>query len=258
MEGKKEMDGRKGRKRIDLTDRDLEMVEWCHRMKFLTWGHVLRWFPGVSRGIRIAKLVKYGVVERVPVFVERAGAYTVGELGYGVLVNKGLDGGMSRLNRIDIKSFDHDARVTDLRWKLERELKCIESWTAERQMWRDYSTKAVPDGAVKTKTGAKVFVDLELTVKSQKRYEALFLSYARRSYERVLFIVPSEQHLKTIATAVYPRLNKKPELWGAFAPPLERVFYGLLPSIESAGLAAPVFSFRGGQGQKTTLGEVLK
>ena len=236
------------RMRVLCGERDQEVLRWAHEQKFLLYDQVARFYPEgppnphvprkatVTSGMlrrrrrpgslymqeRLRKLVRYGILERVPVFTEAASALIPGETGFRLLEGLGLSRGLARLDQIDWKNFLHDRAATDVRWILEKRHGGV--WTPERVLRRELDARHVPDAMVRL--GERVIaLEVELTRKSQARYQAIFneyVSWSATELNAVLYVVPGREELAHLFRSVLPAVLASEKVWGSLQPDLSR------------------------------------
>lgn len=235
-----------GGKRINLTERDWEVLQVANEQKFLVYGQFARWYPegapnphnpqkdcptaGTRRRRerpgswyareRLRKLVAFDILRRVPIFTEPSGALVPGRTGMDLLQGTGRCHGLSRLDAIDWKNFDHDRVATDVRWLFEKRFGA--RWTSERVLRRELGSRQIPD-ALLTLGPSTLAVEVELTRKSTARYLGIFERYLKWEaphLDVVLYLVPTKEDLAHLFTVVLPTVIAKVELWGARQPDL--------------------------------------
>ena len=169
---------------------------------------------------RLRKLVAFDVLSRVPIFTEPAGALVPGRTGMELLQGTGRCRGLSRLDAIDWKNFDHDRAATDVRWLFEKRFGA--GWQAERVLRRELGSRQIPD-AIMTLGQRAIALEVELTRKSTARYLGIFQRYLEWKATRldlVLYVVPAKGDLAHLFSVVLPAVLAKPDLWGARQPDL--------------------------------------
>jgi hypothetical protein len=235
-----------GRKRIVLSARDWEVLQEANEMKFLLYEQFARHYPegppnphnparerptaGTRRRRerpgswyareRLRKLVAYDVLNRVPIFTEPAGALLPGRTGMELLQGTGRCHGLSRLDAIDWKNFDHDRAATDIRWLFEKRFGG--AWQSERVLRREMGSRQIPDALV-TLEQQSIALEVELTRKSTARYLGIFQRYLEWKAPRidiVLYVVPAKGDLAHLFGVVLPAVLARSELWGARQPDL--------------------------------------
>src|SRR4029077_17490952 len=95
-------------------------------------------FPGLSLQMprmRVRKLMHFGLVRSRKVYTESRQVYLLGKAGYGYLEDRGQSLELGLLSEIDLRVFEHDKAVTDLRLALESA--GIGSWKSERELRRE-------------------------------------------------------------------------------------------------------------------------
>lgn len=235
-------------KRVAMSPRDWELLEWAHAQKFLTFDQVARWFPeqgpsphraskdkptaGTLRRRarpgswylqeRLRKLVRFDVLRRVPVFTEASSALLPGRVGFELLSGASRAHGLPRLDSIDWKNFPHDRAATDIRWIFEKQLEA--RWQPERVLRHLLGSRQMPDAIVEVK-GLSIAVEVELTRKSIDRYMRIierYLGWAAPRLDYVLYVFPTRTDLEHAFRILLPAVLANSALWGAQRPDLSR------------------------------------
>lgn len=235
-------------KRVALSPRDWELLEWAHVQKFLMFDQVARWFPerdpsphraskdkptaGTLRRRarpgswylqeRLRKLVGFGVLRRVPVFTEASSALLPGRVGFELLSGASRSHGLPRLDSIDWKNFPHDRAATDIRWIFEKQLEA--RWKPERVLRHLLGSRQMPDAIVEV-NGLSIAVEVELTRKSIDRYMRIierYLGWTAPRLDNVLYVFPTRTDLEHAFRILLPAVLANTALWGAQRPDLSR------------------------------------
>lgn len=210
---------------FQLTDRDLELLEFIASQRFVLARHVEAWLQAseVVAYRRLRGLVRSGMVAYARLFARRPGCYRITASGLAVIE--------STLPRpvIDLRSYRHDLGAVWL-WLASREGRFCEAdqILSERQMRSD-DQRPVPhlDGApfgiplggyardgrprlhfpdvlVLRPDKRRVALELELTLKSRKRLEAIIAGYAAEPrIEQVVYQTDSRK----VAAALFEVLS---------------------------------------------------
>ena len=184
-----------GRKKFIVpTDRDLEMFRFLSQQKFATREQIARRFfpnarPEVTRRERVCyrrllELRQFGLLECRPVVLGGTPLYQSSRLALAELGRSG-EPVLPYLDNIDIRTYEHDRRVTDVRIAVEW-LGATE-WRSERSLihrgWRGHA----PDATFAV-GATKWALELELSLKRKDRYEDIFRGYARDPGRLILYL----------------------------------------------------------------------
>jgi hypothetical protein len=188
------MDGTKpsGRRGFRVTHRDLAMVRWIGRQRFVEAGQLAGRFGMDERNAyrRLRGLVSLGLLEHQRILHGRPGVYLATRVGLAAV----------ELNlppaRVDLRTYVHDLGAVDLCVELEREFSA-ELVVTEREL-RSRDTAAerpryavmlgqqttrrglhFSDLAVELGDGRPLCVELELTAKSSGRLDQIVSAYVR-------------------------------------------------------------------------------
>lgn len=172
------------KKFVVLGDRDLAMFRWVSEQKFATKEQLTkRFFPKSNETLRtrpdrvcyrrLLELTHFDLLEsrRLPVgglplyLVSRAAVRELAQTDSSPL---------PYLGHIDMRTFEHDRRSTDVRVAVEA--RGVLDWTSERRLLHAAWAGHVPD-AVFTTGGARVALEMEVSLKRRDRYPDIFRSY---------------------------------------------------------------------------------
>ncbi|MBI3552713.1 MAG: hypothetical protein HY077_09345 [Elusimicrobia bacterium] len=146
--------------------------------------------------MRLRKLRFFGLIRPQRVYTEARQVYLLERGGYTYLEKMGRSLELGYLPEIDLRVFEHDKAVTDLRLALEEA--GAEAWRSERELRRDRPGHRVPD-AIFTKAGVTVALEFENADKGAERYRAIFLDHLERpSADHILYVVRPVDKLKTL------------------------------------------------------------
>jgi hypothetical protein len=242
---------------VQLGERDAEIVRWASEQKFLMPEQVARWFPeGPSnpdnRSVehptkgtlrrrsqagswymreRLRKLVRFGVLQRVPVFTEASSALVAGAEGMAMLRGLGCSHGLAHLPSIDWKNYAHDRAATDVRWVFEKEFGA--QWTAERVLRARLGARYVPD-AIAELDSRPIAVEVELTPKSTSRYLEIlrrYLAWSSPRVDLVLYVLASREGLEHMFQKVLPAALASTHVWRAGPRDLSRFRFTTLSAL---------------------------
>ena len=197
--------------KIQMTDRDKQILRLCLEQKFLTFGHVESFFPEraakFSASKRIAALRDAGMIRVDPshvlqrhliVTLTRYGEVLAGD-GCPIELDMGLKAQRSTL--------DHDAIVTSARLSFST-LFPGSKWLPERAI-KPMKLDYLPDGIVELTSGERIAIEVENSIKWKARYHALmYKNWADLPrFDKVLFIATNDK----IAAAIGQCLSASPE-----------------------------------------------
>jgi len=177
----------KPKSKLKTTSRDLEIIYFILEMKFSNIHLIHQKFFSTTRfGLkscsldytrqRLGELVRYGLIEKVDTFL-KTGLYQTTQKGYFLLCNSNLQRPIPKPSfGVDIRTFDHDLKVSNIRVELEQYDKAI-NWISERSLCEDekyrplFTNEFRPDAIYTCTNGSKVAFELELSRKSKDRYK---------------------------------------------------------------------------------------
>jgi len=174
----------------------------CLLQKFMTLLHIARMFFPHSDNIqkvplrRVNNLMKEGLIEALKPLVGHKTLYITTAKGVRLLKQKDLWPGLRALKGIDLKTFEHDEMVMDVRILFKR-LLGYDVWISERVLKKYHRKQKVPDGI--TSDGKQKFViEVERTLKNKRYYEKVFTDTCiqYRSDYNVLYITENESNMK--------------------------------------------------------------
>jgi hypothetical protein len=205
--------------RVQLTDRDLALLEFVAAQRFVLAAHVREWL-GVSEAFayrRLSRLAGVGLLNYQRIFHAQPGCYLITNGGLAV-----IDSALPRPS-IDLRTYGHDLGVVWL-WLGAREGRfgCPDRLLSERLMRSceqggdgaaverfgvpvegyDRSGRPrihYPDVLVVAPDGGRVALELELSLKSRHRLERILVGYGG---ERRLRCVVYVTHSRSVANAV--------------------------------------------------------
>jgi hypothetical protein len=184
-----------GRKKwVVPTERDLQMFRFLAEQKFATKEQLARrFFPNAraepTRPLRVCRrrldeLRHFGLLESRPVILGGTPLYQPSRLALDELARAG-QAVLPYLDHIDIRTYEHDRRVTDVRVAVE--WLGGTAWRSERALLHAGWHGHVPDATFTLGT-TKLAFELELTHKRKDRYVEIFRAYARGADRRVLYL----------------------------------------------------------------------
>jgi hypothetical protein len=139
------------------------------------------------------------------------------QVGRSALSDLALRGGFALpyLDRIDLKNFEHDLRVSECRIALE-ELGARD-WQSERRLVQGAMRGHIPD-AIFSLGDNRCALEVELTCKRLDRYPTIFKSYAldRKEVSTVLYVCGNETVRNVLWRAVGDSRRFYFALWDEF------------------------------------------
>lgn len=174
-----------------VTERDVEIVRWIGRQRFVEAGQIARRFGMHERPVyrRLRGLATLGLLAHRRVFHGRPGAYWATRAGLRAT------GVRLPVAGIDIRTYDHDRIATTIAIELEAEFGANAVLTERELRSRDtavdqptYSVRGrrsrlgprglhFPDLAVDRGEGSPLVVEVELTAKGRTRLESIVAAY---------------------------------------------------------------------------------
>jgi hypothetical protein len=179
---------------VVLTERDRQVFRFLAEQKFASKEQLgRRFFPNAqvepTRPDRVCQrrlleLRQFGLLECRPVVLGGTRLYQVSRLALGELARAG-EAVLPYLDNIDVRTFEHDRRVTDVRVAVE--WLGVADWQSERSLlhcgWHGH-----PPDATFAVGGTKLALELELSLKRKDRYVDIFRGYARDPGRLVLYL----------------------------------------------------------------------
>lgn len=186
--------GNNTKKRVVLSDRDFEILQFILEMKFASLDEVCaKFFKGspVDQNIvgywyakkRLSQLEKAGYLASSKRFSETKRFYFATKLAYSALSNLFLGQTLLRpIGSIDGRTVAHDYLVLRMRLALEKRGLC-HSWISDRSLkiqtgiLSELKAGYSPDGVYQPLQGPAVAFELEIALKSKARYQAKIKKY---------------------------------------------------------------------------------
>jgi hypothetical protein len=188
--------------------------------------------------MRLRKLGHFGMVKSRQVYTEASKVYLLGRPGYTYLVSRGLAGNLSFVQEIDLRVFEHDKAVTDLRLGLEAG---VRGWKSERELRHERPWIRVPD-AVFMLGNLSVALEFENTEKGADRYRGILLNHLERpAAGHVLYVLRTPERLKSLAQLLESLRTRRLGL------DLGRVSFALEKEILDSKLEAPAVNLKRGR-----------
>lgn len=213
-----------------LTERDCILLKALYDNTVMTYGQIkMKVFPEVKKTTainRLTKLLKVGLISRQRVARIRLGndphaigvLYQITKSGIQWLIRRyPLITFRPEPVRVHFYTLEHDLLVVDLMAQLKKEIPGVE--IVNGKLWES-GTNAnglVPDLILKKpNSNALTAIELELNVKSEKRYRELILKYRMAGqFEKVIYFVGHESIQATILRTILGRPlhpQEKPEI----------------------------------------------
>lgn len=143
----------------------------------------------------------FGMVRAGRVYTEARQIYLLGRAGYEYLEDLGKSLELGYLTEIDLRVFEHDKAVTDLRLALESA--GINRWKSERELRKERPGARVPD-AIFGLSGRTIALEFENADKGSERYRAIFLNHLERpAADRVLYVLRGEERMKSLPKILF-------------------------------------------------------
>lgn len=182
---------------MKITNRDLEIIRFVLDMKFASIPDIhTKFFKYRNDGKvsesewwareRLRDLVIHGFLRSVRFRFENKCYYMGTTNGYWFATNSiSIDSPIAKpINKIDIRTFEHDCHVLSARLLLEGHEK-VTHWQSDRQLkesYYDYFTRSstrdfCPDGVYKSVNGKLIAFEYELAQKTKKRYQDKIRQY---------------------------------------------------------------------------------
>ena len=236
-------------KKLILQQRDIDIMDMMLKQKFLTLNQIWKnfynqsyesflrkwkemeengkaegeykskWERGYARNafVRLELMRNRKLIARrnVNVLVDAGHLYQCAKRGIREIEISGNFDHLTYLDRIDLKNFEHDRRLTDVRFKFES-TGLVSNWLSERQIRAGkFQSVKTPDAFFILGNKIKTALELELTLKRPAAYQDIVNSYVNQDFEEllnskvdiVLYICVSDNHINRIAE--HMRLNKR-------------------------------------------------
>lgn len=218
-------------RKVFLTDRDLEIINFILDMKFLSVQNVFEKFFKITNSgtparsdewavSRLQQLAKGGFLKSVHSFSEKEKYYIGTQKGYyAVRDARIMTDVMKPIQAIDHRTFYHDRFIVQARIMLENRM-AASCWVSDKQLRSNkelaggLSSHNVPDGVYTNEFGKRIAFELEYSKKSQEDYRKKikkYLSIMRspdpnvRVFEKVLYVCEKESIAKFLSgeTRIY-------------------------------------------------------
>jgi hypothetical protein len=176
---------------VKLQSRDEQILKLCYEQQFLSARQVQTHFfdgsqPNASR--RMILLTEAGFVRHIPES-ERVLGRLYHLTGRGVQVAKELvPHNVPQRRRFSIATMPHDLLVTDVRLRLSHFWDGL--WIPERAI-RASEYEQIPDGLMLFRSGRKIAIELENSIKSKRRYQQILPRWTGTNTFLVLYVATS-------------------------------------------------------------------
>lgn len=201
---------------MQLTERDLEMIRWINGHRMATVEQVVQAFDMGKKAAyrRLRAMVEAGYVEHQRIFRDKPGVYFPTSQGIAV---SGDD--LPAITRITLGTYEHDLQLVDLSIRLVEQTGG--QWHPERRIRREKGFLGVgipghvPDGLLRLPSGSTVAIELELSVKGNRRIKDILMNYQKGEHGAV-----SEVWYYCRSAAIAQRVRKHaPQLVKTYAWP---------------------------------------
>lgn len=200
---------------MHLTDRDFEIVNFVLNMKFATVENIhQRFFKYKKDGSisnsewyareRVRELVLDKYLQPVKYRFENKNYYIGTKEGYDLIrYMKSSWEPAKPIDRIDVRTFDHDQRVMESRILLEEHEK-VSQWQSDKQLKAEYlcmygpvnGRDCTPDGVYKSLAGKVIAFEYEIAQKSKKRYDEKIQHYVNCIRQNYFTAIPKYDHVR--------------------------------------------------------------
>ena len=198
-------------------------------------------YSGVSLQMprmRLRKLTHFGMIKARRVYTEARQIYLLAKAGYAYLEDLGHSMELGYLPEIDLRVFEHDKAVTDLRLALQAA--GIETWKSERELRRDRPGSRVPD-AIFDLDGLSVALEFENADKGAERYRKIFLDHLDHpTAAHVLYVLRAPDKLKSLPPLLEGLQGKRLGL------DVGRISFALERNVLERRLQAPAINLKSG------------
>jgi len=165
---------------MEITERDMLILKMCLEQKFLLLRQIAKKFFPESRNIykvparRVNLLMKQGYLKALKPRVGHETLYLSTPKGEKYVRSIGFAVVLRAVKGVDLKTYEHDVWVTDVRIVME---KASFRWTSERALKKGARRGKVPDGMIMSRGRRYSFlVEVERTLKNKRYYERMFLN----------------------------------------------------------------------------------
>ncbi len=208
---------------LKFIQKDLEILEFILKMKFANVEDIQKRFFRFKKSgeisnclrwaqFRLSLLTKHNLLNRVANLGPRL-FYTVTSDGYYLLKRmKSTSSFCKPIDEIDIRTFEHDHQLIQIRNYLEQN-ENVSEWVSDRELSESIELRSQlpgdcrPDAIFKTSDNLKVALELEKARKSKDRYQQKIRSYIKlitetdkdsRAFDQVYFVCETKPVLELI------------------------------------------------------------
>jgi hypothetical protein len=190
-------------RRIQLTDRDIDLMRWILEQKFMTEKQIRRIFwKGVSQksseaNKRLEMLRRGGFLKTNKALMYKSFMYLVAGKGIEELKKLNRNSGLGELSEAGYSTYKHDLAVTDLRILFND--MGYKDWLSERVLSRRGGFRRTPDGMIFSRERYTA-IEYEASLKSKRRYRDIFFQYELdREIAQVLYIVNTAELVQKVS-----------------------------------------------------------
>lgn len=228
---------KKNPKPIRVTNREVELLKFLSVMKFSNFEVLWKRFyfelkngtfskSDVYADERINALLNLKLINKSEISIYGMKFYTLSNRGFSFLEKVIGEGATPKpAASIDLKHFTHDFEVLLLRELLEKNSKSFR-WISERELLRmdlpfsyrkkfGFENSFIPDAVLESESDGLTAIELEVTPRSNSRYQEKVLRYVNLiretasdhfSIKKVIYYCISDQALNSIVreTSYYP------------------------------------------------------
>lgn len=222
---------------MQLTQRDFEIIAFVLNMKFASVQDIHRKFFRIKRDgsvsgnewyvrERLRSLVAEGYLATVRYRFEHKSYYIGTKHGFELINYMQPSLNPTRhIERIDVRTFDHDIQVMKSRLLLE-EVENVSHWESDRQLKANYteyfqmnsSRDSAPDGVYRALTGKVTAFEYEIAQKSKKRYRDKIRKYVQSIRQVSSIHGPRYDHVRIVCEkpSVYKILSSEAGIYHDF------------------------------------------
>ena len=152
------------------------------------------------------EFTKEGYLQPVRYRFENKSYYIGTKHGYDLILYAQVNlSAVKQIERIDVRTFDHDIQVMKSRLFLE-DCEKVSEWRSDRQLKSDYfeyfqgrgSRDSAPDGAYLSLGGKTIAFEYEIAQKSKKRYQDKVYRYVSCIRQTGNYVGPRYDHVRIV------------------------------------------------------------
>ena len=177
-------------KRVVVTDKEKEILQFVNEFGFCDIGHVMRRF-GIGRSrcySHMQLLIRLGLIIHSRIRQNEPGVYCLTHKGGQLIVSD-----LPQQGKIPLPIYHHQLTVIDVYLKL-REHYPEASWTTERRLLQEKFTTGfgkkdhLPDGVLVLPADSHIAVEVEISNKRKSKLEDIVMGYALQvTYKEVWY-----------------------------------------------------------------------